>query len=929
MAAASAAVGTAAFESGNPQGSLRGLQATSQVPPSFNTIAVELGLAPPGPSTQTLTMPPTYDPRLGDACYNEAVTSISHGLCGSSYAHAAALVLGINLCRASAAYSAGPAPLRVSPQYMLALARAATGNGTVCGGGRVGAHVLHPYVALKWAMADRLRRALPMLSCNASADAAELCNGGCAPYVEGSCTLEDPEQAVTRSEGIPDVAVTRCPTSFSMSQCDNSPSGWLDADSFALTQASSRLAASFVSVGQAAGMGLGAVSAGTVGWSPTDVVLMKAWLHEYGAATVVMSACLSWQSWMAGCAFAPAAVDSSAGLCLYREARPGSQFNSTYSAYTIPVNASMRSLPFNGRSCPLDSSLMTVTLLGWTSIAGQEAWIARANWGTAFGDAGDFYLRTSAAGTAAPGSTSGGVALRFPESVAFFPSNTFPTAVPQGAYPVDLPVSYNPYQPPANPAGIRAAGFVPTDDAPFTGGFFDATSTEPALTGMLTRAAFNAIGETQGGAALVQARLNSVACRVIAGGYYCDVSLDVLDLGTGAITRWYAGVVKRMAVSDALAAVVGLGSTIGSTVVSLQVDQQPVTDLSPAQVLASIDAPPLGSTLYTDGEKRGIIAGLAVVGTLLGLLLIGLGVASYGRVKGMIQERRMDAQRRHALEQATASYRDHPSDEEEVAGVGSPAAAAGSAAASGAPSTGAKGKGRAKNLHANVAAVATEADAASLLAVEAELMNGGFGCLPGGKAVAAGSKAKAAKAKADAADKAAADKAAADKAAATAANGKAAAAPAAAAATKPAAAAAVAAKPAAGAKAAAAATPGKAAAAPASAAATAAAPAASGTKAAKAAAAAAGTMSDVLSNDARGGSAPGTDLDGDRKAASPAAAGSAAAAAAATAGAAADEADEDGTGLAGGVLLLANPSSTQIRADKDGIIIYSSKTKRV
>lgn len=919
VAAASAAVGGATSETASSTGSLRGLQATSLVPPSFNTIAVELGLAPPGPSTQTLTMPPTYDPRLGDACYNSAVTSVSHGLCGSSYAHAAALVLGINLCRASAAYSTGPSPLRVSPQYMLALARAATGNGTVCGGGRVGAHVLHPYVSLKWAMADRLRRALPMLSCNASADAAELCSGGCAPYVEASCTLEDPEEAVVRSEGIPDVAVTRCPTRFSMSQCDNSPSGWLDADSFALTQAASRLAATFVSVGQAAGMGLGAVSVGTVGWSPTDVVLMKAWLHEYGAATVVMSACLSWQSWMAGCAFAPAAVDSAAGLCLYREARPGSQFNSTYSAYTIPVNATMRSLPFNGRSCPLDSSLMTVSLLGWTVVAGQEAWIARANWGTAFGDSGDFYLRTSAAGTAAPGSTAGGVALRFPESVAFFPSNVFPTAVPQGAYPADLPVTYNPYQPPANPAGIRAAGFVPTEDAPFTGGFFDATTTEPALSGMLTRAAFNAIGETQGGAALVQARLNSVACRVIAGGYYCDVCLDVLDLGTGAITRWYAGVVKRMAVSDALAAVVGLGSTIGSTVVSLQVDPQPVTDLSPAQVLASIDAPPLGSTLYTDGEKRGIVAGLAVVGTLLGLLLIGLAVASYSRVKGMIQERRMDAQRRHAQEQVTASYRDHPSDEEEVEGAAG-ASAASAAGAPATPSAGAKGKGRAKNLHANVAAVATEADAASLLAVEAELMEGGFGCLPGGKA-AAGSKAKAAKAKADAADKAAADKAAA--------KGKAAAAPAAAAA-KPAAAAAAGAKPpaAAGAKAAAAATPAKAAAAPAAAGAATAATTASGTKAAKAAAAAAGTMSDVLSDDSSSGGAPGTDLDGDRKAASPAAAGSAAT----TAGpgsATADEADEDGSGLAGGVLLLANPSSTKMRSDKDGIIIYSSKTKRV
>jgi len=703
-----------------------------QVPASFTNIAYMLGLLPSGTQpTSGTVVAPTFDPRASEACY--AARSLNQGLCGSDFAHSAATVMGINLCRAAYTYNSVVAPTRVSPQYLLSLFRIATSNGTICGGGRVGDHVLQPFVSLKAAMASRVHRAMPILSCNTTADAIELCSGGCAPYVEGACTLDDPDMASERA-AIPDVAVTQCPLAFSVSQCGNNAQGWLDPDSFALTSAASTLGATYVSVGLAAGMDVGTTSSDYVQWGPTDVTLLKAFLVNYGAVTVAMSACLNWQSWMAGCTYPPYAVDRRAGICLYREAYPGSVFNSTYGTYTIPVNDTLPRLPYAGRSCPIDSSLVTVTLVGYTVIRGEEVWIARGNWGTGFGDGGDFYLSTRRAGNGA--GLSGSVGLRYPESIVFYTDAKLPSAVAQGSYPAMLPVAYDA----SAAAGVQGAGYQPSRDAPLSGGYFDAQTTEPDLTGMLVRAGFNAVSETQGGAALVLARTTGAVCRVIAGGYYCGMALDVLDLSSQRITRWGVGVVKKVTISDALAAVTGLGSTAGVTVVSV-LPVGPVTDLSAAAILGqmAVDPDAAGHSLYTNAEKSGLVAGVAIVGALLVLLLLVATVYGWHRWREISQERKMAAQRKLAMRAVQGGYRDHPSDEDEEA------AAAAAAVDGGSP----KKKGRAKNLHANVAAVASETDAATLLRVEQELLNGGVGCLPfptGGKGKAGrkGGKGKAA-----------------------------------------------------------------------------------------------------------------------------------------------------------------------------------------
>jgi hypothetical protein len=862
-----------------------------QVPASFTNIAYMLGLLPSGTQpTSGTVVAPTFDPRTSEACY--AARSLNQGLCGSDFAHSAATVMGINLCRAAYTYNSVVAPTRISPQYLLSLFRTATANGTICGGGRVGDQVLQPFVSLKAAMASRVHRAMPILSCNATADAIELCSGGCSPYVEGACTLDDPDMASERA-AIPDVAVTQCPLAFSVSQCGNNAQGWLDPDSFALTSAASTLGATYVSVGLAAGMDVGTTSTDYVQWGPTDVTLLKAFLVNYGAVTVAMSACLNWQSWMAGCTYPPYAVDRRAGICLYREAYPGSVFNSTYGTYTIPVNDTLPRLPYAGRSCPIDSSLVTVTLVGYTVIDGEEVWIARGNWGTGFGDGGDFYLSTRRAGNGA--GLSGSVGLRYPESIVFYSDAKLPSAVAQGSYPATLPVAYDA----SAAAGVQGVGYQPSRDAPLSGGYFDAQTTEPDLTGMLVRAGFNAVSETQGGAALVLARTTGAVCRVIAGGYYCGMALDVLDLSSQRITRWGVGVVKKVTISDALVAVTGLGSTAGVTVVSV-LPVGPVTDLSAAAILGqmAVDPDAAGHSLYTNAEKSGLVAGVAIVGVLLVLLLLVAGVYGWHRWREISQERKMAAQRKLAMRAVQGGYRDHPSDEDEEA-----AAAAAAAEAGGGKAGSPKKKGRAKNLHANVAAVASETDAATLLRVEQELLNGGggVGCLP----FAAGSKGKAGRK---------GGKAAAGAAAAAVAETELT---------------------------------------PTSAPASSEAPANSDLLGLGGAAAAAAVDGAASSGATDGEIGAATDLDAGRKAAAAAAAaaGSAAAAAGApAAGAAAlpgsafdddeddgeadagaaDGADGDaegsgGAGTGGGLLLLTQPSLTQMRVVGKGTVVYSSK----
>lgn len=298
---------------------------TPGLPSSSPSVTPTPSITPIPPTTNT-----DWDPREDDTygvCYRGPV--LDQGTCGSCYAHAAAHVLSISLCRSAIDAGYPPRYIQVSAQLLLAIQKS-QGNAsaaTVCAGGAAQALLLTYALNVHPRLASTISPAA-LLTCKPDYNGVP-CAAGCNPYTAGPCPA--PVGGVVNPAGATDDI--NCANMYLDENLCPSLGNALDADTQFLTKA----AAAWLPVPSFADPAFPMPTTGLPyyfdqdvtpniawndtrregtrdyqdAWSAADIEVVKKYLRTRGPMSLSLSACIDWQATVSN------TDDKVNGLCGY------------------------------------------------------------------------------------------------------------------------------------------------------------------------------------------------------------------------------------------------------------------------------------------------------------------------------------------------------------------------------------------------------------------------------------------------------------------------------------------------------------------------------------------------------------------------------------------------------------------------------------